>query len=343
MTLCYQAIRWRRKIWGEIPPTSVDLDRVRTLLAECEEIHKNPQYVKWSKLPMAKLAQELSFPTWMIEQWVHDQGLEPAVNLALALNQPADTYLRANTLKTDRDQLQKILQAEGVETKPTLYSPWGLHLLQRFNLHATKAFSQGLFEIQDEGSQLTALMSDVQPNSLVIDACARTGGKSLALASLMENRGTLVACDIDARVFDELHKRAARAGVTIAQTQWVGKDDPNPLAKYKDKADLVFVDAPCSGLGTLRRKSWTKWTLNEGILKEMHEVQVDVISKYSQYVKPGGELIYVTCSINSWENEKVVKRFLDKFNVQFTVEATKTFRPDVEGTDGFFVTKFKRS
>lgn len=343
ISLTHQALRWRKRIWGEIAPTQINLDKVRAGLLEAEKLIQNPPYLQWSKLPLEKLATEVSFPSWILDRWIQDQGMESAVQLALAFNEPADTCLRVNTLKSDRDTLAARLKKEDdVDVSPCLLSPIGLKLAKRFNLHAARSFKEGCFEIQDEGSQLCALLSDAKPGQVVIDACARTGGKSLALAALMENKGRIVACDIDARVFTELDRRLDRSGVKIVETKWVAKDDPNPLPALKNKADIVFVDAPCSGLGTLRRKSWLKWTLHSSVLEEMHKLQVQVIKRYSQYVKPGGKLLLVTCSINSLENEKVVQVF-SQGTAEFKVLIQKTFRPDLDATDGFFVASFEKA
>ena len=342
LLLAHQSMRWRRRLWGDIAPSRIDLGKVRLQLSEAEKLAQNPPFERWARLPVADLAREVSFPSWMMERWIEDQGLEPAVMLALSLNQPAPTTLRANTLKTDREALAASLFGEGVETVPCAYSPWGLALQTRYNLFSLHAFRQGAFEIQDEGSQLAVLQSDAKPGEFVIDACARTGGKSLALAALMENRGRVLACDIDTRVFEELEKRKTRAGASIIDHQRVAKDDPNPLPKCKGAADLVFVDAPCSGLGVLRRKSWMKWAIDAETPKAMHKGQVEILKRYAQYVRPGGKLVYVVCTINALENERVVRAFLDRNDAFESVESTRCFRPDVDGTDGFFIATFRR-
>ncbi|MCB0308361.1 MAG: class I SAM-dependent methyltransferase [Bdellovibrionales bacterium] len=338
--LIHQSMRWRRRLWGEIAPSSISMDRIETMLKEAEALVIEPPYVKWSRLPVDRLAQELSFPTWIIELWIQYQGLEQTINLALALNEPANTCLRVNTIKTDREQLLSSLKNENIDCEPCVYSPLGIKLSQRTNLHALKAFKKGWFEIQDEGSQMTVLLTKVKPGDFVIDACCRTGGKSLALAALMENRGSIVASDIDARVFDEFSKRAKRAGASIVKHQWVARDDPQPLSTIKTKADLVFVDAPCSGFGILRRKSWAKWNLKKNMTEDLQKTQSNVLKKYSQYVKLGGRLVYVTCTINPNENENVCDNFLKNSGDVFAKETTKYFRPDVEGTDGFFAASF---
>lgn len=343
LNLAHQSMRWRRRLWGEILPTTVDLTKLRTKLEEADAFSKNPPYEKLSKLSVDRLAQEISFPTWLIEQWVGDQGMESTVQLAVALNQPADTCLRVNTLKTDRDSLIEQLKKENVGTQACTLSPLGLKLTQRYNLHETHAFKNGSFEIQDEGSQLAALLSGAQPGQTVIDACARTGGKSLALACLMENRGKILACDVDARVFDELKARAGRAGATIIEPQWVAPDDPNPLPKYEGRADLVLVDAPCSGLGVLRRKSWKKWSMMPSLPPQMGALQLKILRRYARYVKAGGKLMFVTCTIHSEENAKVVRAFLESESGFSAIEDARTFRPDLDGTDGFFVASFGKA
>lgn len=335
-SILHDAVRWRRRIFGDIPPSHLDETRFFGSLQEARGLRKDPPLSKWSSLSMDALARELSFPTWLIERWVAQLGFSSAVSLALSLNEPAPVTFRTNTLKIDRPKLIQKLQEEDIPVTEGKHSPWALHLTGRQNVRSARAFKQGLFEIQDEGSQLAVLSSGVKPGHLVIDACAGAGGKALALAALMENRGTIFAIDADTRLLEELEPRAKRSGATIIKTSWVAADDPSPLPAFREKADLVFLDAPCSGFGTLRRKPWAKWTSFSEVADRFPAKQLTLLKRYAPWVKRAGLMSYVTCTIHARENEEVVEKFLSE-EKEFRLRAeARTLRPDVEGCDGFF-------
>ncbi|MFH1262036.1 MAG: RNA methyltransferase [Pseudomonadota bacterium] len=341
--LLHDSIRWRRRIFGDISPTHLEEGRFLASLSEARNLKGNPPVGRWSSQTMDTLARELSYPTWIIDRWVKQFGFSSAVSLALSLNEPAPVTFRVNTLKVTRSDLIHRLDEEGLQVTEGSHSPVALHLPDRKNLRSTRAFRQGLFEIQDEGSQLSVLAAGAQPGQTVIDACAGAGGKSLALAASMENKGSVLATDSDARPLEELSERAKRAGATIVKTAWVAPDDPMPLSAFREKADLVFVDAPCSGLGTLRRRAWMKWNLIPEIADRIPAKQLTLLRRYSQWVKTGGALCYVTCTLHAPENEGVVEAFLsDEKRFRMRGEA-RTVRPDVEGCDGFYFCTLEKS
>jgi 16S rRNA (cytosine967-C5)-methyltransferase len=334
--LLHDAIRWRRRIFGDIVPSRLDEGRFVSSLAEAKELKKNVPLAKWSALSMDALARELSYPTWLVERWVKQLGFESAVSLALSMNEPAPITFRTNILKTDRATLVAKLKEEDVAVIEGKHSPWALHLTGRQNVRAFRVYKQGLFEIQDEGSQVAVLSSGAKPGQVVIDACARTGGKALALAGLMENRGSLIATDADARPLEALERRVKRSGATIIKTAWVAPDDSAPLPAFREKADLVFLDAPCSGFGTLRRKPWAKWISSAQVVDPLAAKQLTLLRRYGQWVKPGGRMSYATCTIHAPENEDVIEKFLTSEKEFRLPTEARTLRPDVEGCDGFF-------
>ncbi len=335
MSNLYDALRWRRRIWGDDASNQLD---ERSFFEELENAN-NLQFSHFesSHTTTNDLAKALSFPTWLIEKWIFELGFQSTVSLALALNKPAPVTLRVNTLKSDRNSLLKELHSQGVRAQAGRHSPWSIHLLDRINLRSLAIFKKGFFEIQDEGSQKAVFLTDAKPGWFVIDACTRTGGKALALASMMKNHGTIVATDSDARPLDRLKKRMVRNGVKIMEPLWIAQDDPSPLPNFKQKADLVLVDAPCSGLGALRRTPWLKWGLSKEHVESYTSQQLTLLKRYAQWVKPIGRFVYVTCTIHHQENENVLKQFL-KERSDFRLMGNPTIlRPDVEGTDGFFI------
>jgi 16S rRNA (cytosine967-C5)-methyltransferase len=271
-----------------------------------------------------------------------------------AMNERAPLTARANLFKGDREALRKRLASEGVNSTPTPLSPLGLSLETRVNVFALESFRDGLLEIQDEGSQLLGMLVDAPPTR-VVDACAGAGGKTLQLAVQMKNRGDLHALDIEPRRIEELRKRARRAGVHNVRTQVIPPDGTaadEAIAPLKDKADRVLVDAPCSGTGTYRRKPDARYRLTPEELENHVARQKALLERFSTMVKPGGRLIYGTCSILREENEAVVEDFLSRhpdFSVRPVTEELgpevgakvsqgpfMRLAPHTHGTDGFF-------
>ncbi|MBN1210004.1 MAG: RsmB/NOP family class I SAM-dependent RNA methyltransferase [Myxococcaceae bacterium] len=294
-----------------------------------------------------------SLPDFLAAKFRETFG-EDAERATEAMNERAPLTARANLLKCDRDALQKRLSAEGVESKPTPLSPMGLWLETRVNIFSLESFREGLLELQDEGSQLLGMLVDAPPTR-VVDACAGAGGKTLQLAAQMKNRGDLHALDVDARRMDELRKRARRAGVHNVRTQLIPPEGPaaqEALAPLKEKADRVLVDAPCSGTGTYRRKPDARYRLTPEDLANHVARQKALLERFSTLVKPGGRLIYGTCSVLREENEAVVEDFLARhpdFSVRPVTEELGPelggkvssgpflrLAPHLHGTDGFF-------
>ena len=259
--------------------------------------------------PVERLALRGSLPFWLARRFIEELGEAEATALVGVLNDRAPLTIRANLLRGTREALQATLAAEGTRATPTRFSPWGLTLDGHQNAFALASFKAGRFEIQDEGSQLIALCCGARPGWTVVDACAGAGGKALALAAEMRNRGTLWALDSDAGRLDEARRRARRDGVDNLRVRAIAADEAADaqLDDLAGRADVVLIDAPCSGLGTLRRKPDVRWRLAPGDPEKFAALQKTLAARFSRLVKPGGRLVYATCAIGRTENEAVAE------------------------------------
>lgn len=258
-----------------------------------------------------------------------------------ALNEPAVVVLRTNPLKTDRKTLQQILAEEGHPTDSLPGYPLALQLRERANVFRTDAFQNGLFEVQDASSQRVAEFLEAAPGMRVVDACAGAGGKSLHLAALMENKGQLIALDIYANKLKELKRRARRNGAFNIETRHI--DSTKVIKKLYGQADRVLIDAPCSGLGVLRRNPDTKWKLEPAFLRKVMDTQQELLQNYSRMVKPGGKLVYATCSILPAENQEQVDSFLgSSAGSTFRLIDQEIILASQSGFDGFYMALLER-
>lgn len=256
-----------------------------------------------------------------------------------ALGEAAPRFIRVNTLKTDRDSLASKLSDEGVVTKSVKGVNTALEVTSNAALFRTGAFREGLFEQQDAGSQLIAPFLEVEPGMRVIDACAGSGGKTLHLAALMKGKGTLIALDIEGWKLDDLKTRARRAGAFNIDTRTI--ESTKVIKRLYEHADRVLIDAPCSGLGVLRRTTDSKWADVKPRLVELKKVQADILERYSRMAKVGGKVVYSTCSILPSENHEQVEAFLAKHGDEFILEEEQSIMPS-SGFDGFYMARFKR-
>lgn len=295
---------------------------------------------------------EASLPPFLAERFLREYGDE-AEAAAKAINQRAPLTGRVNGFKADRPALIDRLVAEGVTCRETKLSPLGVILETRINAFSLQAFKDGLFELQDEGSQLLGMLVDAPPTR-VVDACAGAGGKTLQLAVQMKNRGELFALDVDEGRLEEMRRRSRRAGVHNVRTRVIPAEDGparEAMADLAGVADRVLVDAPCSGSGTFRRKPDARYRLTLEALGQYAERQRALLERFSTLVKPGGQLIYGTCSVLREENEEVVASFLAR-HPEFSVmpitrrlgelgeklgrDGFLRLAPHLHGTDGFF-------
>jgi len=299
-------------------------------------------------------AVRLSYPTWMLEMFVEDHGHDEALVLAEAMNRRAPLAIRANTARGTREALIDRLADEQVVARPTELAPAGLICETRMNAFALTAFRDGLFEVMDEGSQLVADLVAPPPGGRVVDACAGAGGKTLAIGAALGGKGRILALDTDGKKLEELRRRARRAGLTNLEARPVRE---GPL-DVKGQFDRVLVDAPCSGLGTLRRNPEARWRLTRATVEAFPARQVALLVTYAPLVAVGGRLIYATCTVARSENDRVVERFLaerDDF-VPVPVKEiwgreraeklgdgmTLRLSPNRHDTDGFFAAVLRR-
>jgi 16S rRNA (cytosine967-C5)-methyltransferase len=298
----------------------------------------DPELVKskGEKLSSIRKVKE-SIPDWLDELGEKELGAEWGECLK-NLNKPQEVNLRVNTIKTSNNKCITALADEGHDT--TANENNCLTLNKRAKLSHLKSFQNGFFEVQDRGSQLIAPYLNPSPNTYVIDACAGAGGKSLHLAALMNNKGTLVSMDIHVFKLKELLRRAKRARVNIIQTAMINSETINT---YKGKADYLLLDVPCSGLGTLKRKPDTKWKLSLEFIDDVKKTQEELLNSYSSLVKQGGYMVYATCSVLPSENQEQILTFLSSVSgTHFELIKQQTVLPGEKYSDGFFMALLKR-
>jgi 16S rRNA (cytosine967-C5)-methyltransferase len=257
---------------------------------------------------IAYLSTTLSHPQWLVERWLDRYGFEPAEAWALFNNGPARLTLRANTIRIGREELAARLSAAGVETEPARFAPQALYVI-RGNPLLTPLAGEGLFFVQDESSQLVALLANARPGERVLDACASPGGKATAMAAAMRNDGLIVATDVRGRRVDLLRRTIRAAGASCVQ---VVQADAAGVLPFTTGFDCVLLDAPCSGLGTLRRDPDVRWRRTAAEFDRLASVQGAMLREAAEVVASGGRLVYATCSSEPEENEMVVSRFLDE-------------------------------
>jgi 16S rRNA (cytosine967-C5)-methyltransferase len=311
--------------------------------------------------PVARVALLGSLPDFLAERLLAEYG-EQAEALAASLSEPAPRALRANSLKVDRAELQARLGEEGAQTRPGRFGQRCLILEGAFDPFATRAFHAGLFELQDEGSQIACELVAAPPRGLVVDACAGAGGKSLSLAAALEGRGKLVALDVDERKLVELRRRAKRAGAVNVQALAIEETGPLPpaVASLTGKVDRLLVDAPCSGTGVLRRNPEARSRLSQAAIERLVVTQRAIVERLLPLLAPGGRLVFVTCSLLRAEGEDLLDSveaahpelqpvnlaeiFDRKYIERFPRSAPGRVRllPHLHATDGFFVSVLRR-
>lgn len=301
-----------------------------------KELTKEKIDVRYESLKSIRKMRE-SIPDWLDELGEKELGDAWEKELT-SLNTEASVVLRVNTLKINLKKFQQQLEKDGIITKKHSNFPDALMLEKRQNLLNRKEFLDGLFEIQDAGSQLIAPYLQVEPGMTVIDACAGGGGKSLHLAALLKNKGRIISMDTEGRKLIELKRRAARAGVTCIETQVI--ESEQTISNLANSADRVLLDVPCSGLGVIKRNPDAKWKLSLDFIEKIKVLQQEILSHYSSMVKPGGLFVYSTCSLLPSENEKQVATFLET-QKEFELVNEQTIYPS-EGFDGFYMALMRR-
>ena len=260
--------------------------------------------------PELTLAEQLDFPDWLVERLAPRMSPEELLALARALNTPAPLDLRVNTLKAEREGVMQRLAADGIVATPCPYSPLGLRLKTKPYLQKHPAYLDGSIEVQDEGSQLLGFLLAPKRSEMVVDFCAGAGGKTLILGALMRSTGRLYAFDVSDKRLAKLKPRAARAGLSNVHPACLSGENDTRVKRLQGKADRVLVDAPCSGLGTLRRNPDLKWRQSPQSVDELVVKQAAILAAAAKLLRPGGRLVYATCSILAEENEGIVNAFL---------------------------------
>lgn len=274
----------------------------------------NEQEKKWldqcEKINPADLMERHrhNLPDWLVQP-LKDQLGDEFWALADSLNLGAGLDLRVNDFKAKRADVQKALAASGIKAVPTPYSPWGLRIAGKPALNKHEAFVRGDFEVQDEGSQLLALLLDAKRGEMVVDFCAGAGGKTLALGAMMRNTGRLYAFDTSAGRLDALKPRLARSGLSNVHPAAIAHERDDRVKRLAGKIDRVLVDAPCTGMGTLRRNPDLKWRQTLQGVEEMAVTQAKILESAARMVKSGGRLVYATCSVLPQENEAIAEAF----------------------------------
>jgi 16S rRNA (cytosine967-C5)-methyltransferase len=307
-----------------------------------------------TRLPFAIQA---NMPDWLAELLRAQYGDAETLALSLALNQPAPLDMRVNTIKAKRDEVKTRLTQEGFSCEVTPYSPSGLRRRERAPIFKTLCFKEGLFEVQDEGSQLLALMLEPKRQEMVVDFCAGAGGKTLYLGALMANSGTVYAFDVLAKRLDRLKPRLRRAGLNNVRMVTISHERDARVQRLKGKIDRVLVDAPCSGTGTMRRNPDIKW--RDINLAELTDTQQRILAAAAELLKPGGRLVYATCSLLKEENDDIVEKFMSahpEFHMipvneilarrhiplSMTDDALRLL-PHLHHTDGFYAVALERA
>lgn len=298
------------------------------------------------------LALTYFHPEWMVARWLKRLGAEATEELCKINNLTPPLCLRTNTLKNTREELLAILESEGVVAEPSRWTAEGIVCHSFPALSTLKSLREGLFQVQDESSMLVAHVLDPQPGEFVIDACGAPGGKSTHIGALMKNKGRIVSTDIHEHKLAITRENAERLGISTIETQAL--DATTIGSKYPDQADRVLVDAPCSGLGVLRRKADSRWRKEKSMLQELPKLQSAILHSAADCVKVGGVLVYSTCTTEPEENQEVVEHFLQE-RQNFKLQNTGSFLPvsghdadmvqlwpHVDHVDGFFIARLMR-
>lgn len=281
-----------------------------------------------------------SYPKWMVEKLLSQYGALECEEILKACNASSSPTLRVNRLKITREELEKQLQAEGIHTYADKVLQDCLHVEGRINVSRSKAYREGLCSLQGIGSMQAVLVLDPQPNEKIMDICAAPGGKSCYIAERMKNQGEIYSFDIHSHKIPLIEQNAARLGITIISAKI--QDGTEQNKKYREWADRVLVDAPCSGVGVISSKPDIKWAHEESDISALTEIQSKILNTASEYVKPGGILVYSTCTILKEENEEQVIRFLSHHSEFKKCEEIQLL-PHKDGGSGFYICKMRKT
>ena len=340
----YEMVRWWRLV-NFLSPSKDPWDLFGTYwLMQGNEL---PDWEEFARLQPEKIRGKYenitdpglleSIPEWLQTLGSQELGEKWEAEIH-ALNEEAEVVLRVNTLKTTRERLKNLLQADGIGTYLVKGYPDALVLEERQNVFRHPSFKEGLFEVQDASSQLVAAALQVEPGMRVIDACAGAGGKSLHLAALMGNKGKVISMDVEEWKLQQAKLRARRNGVSIFEPKII--EGSKTIKRLKESADRLLLDVPCSGLGVLRRNPDTKWKLSLESLEKVQKTQQELLQAYPSMLKKGGQLVYATCSILPSENEEQIKKFLaSEAGKDFELIEDRKVLAQESGFDGFYIAR----
>ena len=340
----YEMVRWWRLV-NFLSPSKDPWDLFGTYwLMQGQEL---PEWDEFARLQPEKIKSKYesitdpglleSIPDWLQTLGSKELGEKWEAEIH-ALNEEAEVVLRVNTLKTTRERLKNLLQADGIGTYLVKGYPDALVLEARQNVFRHPSFKEGLFEVQDASSQLVAAALQVEPGMRVIDACAGAGGKSLHLAALMGNKGKVISMDVEEWKLQQAKLRARRNGVSIFEPKVI--EGSKTIKRLKESADRVLLDVPCSGIGVLRRNPDTKWKLSPESIQKVQETQQEILQSYPSMLKKGGQLVYATCSILPSENEEQVRKFLaSEAGQDFELLEDRKVLAQESGFDGFYIAR----
>ncbi|MEX0288585.1 MAG: RsmB/NOP family class I SAM-dependent RNA methyltransferase [Flavobacteriaceae bacterium] len=351
----YDIVRWKR-LYAEIAEVKAPFSRPKLFrmfavwailrgipLPDWKQLEGTPvRRIKGRFDELSKIRKyRESIPDWLDALGAKALGEKLWTEEIAALNTQASVILRANALKNTREGLKARLLGEGVVTETLKGYPDALKLSERGNVFKTEAFKNGYFEVQDASSQLVAPFLETSPGQRVVDACAGAGGKTLHLAALMQNKGQLLALDIYDNKLKELKRRARRNGAHNIEPRTI--TSTKVIKKLYNSADRVMIDAPCTGLGVLRRNPDAKWKLRQDFLEKVCKKQQEILRSYSKMVKVGGKLVYATCSILPQENNEQIITFLaSEEGRNFNLEKEQSIYTSRSGHDGFYMARMLR-
>ena len=331
----------RKNLWDILGTAIVLKGQIIPNLMEFSNINSKEILKNESEIINNRKINE-SIPDWLDQIGINDFGESLWNKEVSAFNTRSSLVLRCNTLKTNIKELKNLLKVENIDTVLKKEYPDALFVKEHKKVINLNSYKLGLFEIQDANSQKVATSCNLKPGMTIIDACAGAGGKSIHMASIIKNEGEIIALDPHDSKLKELEIRAKRNGVKIIKTLNTFKS--KNISNLIGKADRVLIDAPCSGLGVLKRNPDAKWKMNPEKIKKLINTQQYLINFWSKYIKPGGELIYATCSIFHQENKEQIKIFLDnKVGKKFIIKNEKTYFSHTTGFDGFYIVQLKKN
>jgi 16S rRNA (cytosine967-C5)-methyltransferase len=340
----YEMVRWWRLV-NFLSPSKDPWDLFGTYwLMQGNEL---PPWDEFARLQPEKIKSKYdsitdpglleSIPAWLQTLGSQELGEKWEAEIH-ALNEEAEVVLRVNTLKTTRERLKNLLEADGIRSYLVKGYPDALVLQERQNVFRHPSFKEGLFEVQDASSQLVAAALQVEPGMRVIDACAGAGGKSLHLAALMGNKGKVISMDVEEWKLQQAKLRARRNGVSIFEPKII--EGSKTIKRLKESADRLLLDVPCSGLGVLRRNPDTKWKLSAESIAKVQATQQEILQSYPSMLKKGGQLVYATCSILPSENQEQIKKFLaSEAGKDFELIEDRKVLAQESGFDGFYIAR----